>query len=65
LPIGQGIGYGASFVNEMIALVSAWPSGTWTPSFTDGLAVQAVCDAIELSASSRRWVAVSEITGQR
>jgi predicted dehydrogenase len=64
-PIGQGIGYGASFVNEMIALFSAWPSGTWTPSFTDGLAVQAVCDAIELSASSRRWVAVSEITGQR
>jgi predicted dehydrogenase len=47
----------------MADLLSAWPSGTWTPSFTDGLAVQAVCDAMELSAKERRWVAVSEITG--
>jgi hypothetical protein len=27
------------------------------------MAVQAVCDAIEVSAGERRWVAVSEITG--
>jgi predicted dehydrogenase len=32
------------------------------PSFADGLAVQAVCDAIELSAAERRWVTVAEIT---
>jgi len=64
-PIGQGVGYGASFVNEVVDLLSAWPSGAWTPSFADGMAVQAVCDAMEVSANQRRWVAVSEITGER
>jgi predicted dehydrogenase len=64
-PIGQGVGYGASFVNEIVNLLSAWPSGAWTPSFADGMAVQAVCDAMEVSANERRWVAVSEITGER
>jgi hypothetical protein len=29
------------------------------------MAVQAVCDAMEVSANQRRWVAVSEITGER
>jgi predicted dehydrogenase len=63
-PIGQGIGYGASFVNEVVDLLTAWPDGKWTPSFADGMAVQAVCDAMELSAGQRRWVTVSEITGE-
>jgi predicted dehydrogenase len=62
-PIGQGIGYGASFVNEVVDLLTAWPDGRWTPNFADGMAVQAVCDAMEMSASQRRWVTVSEITG--
>ena len=61
-PIGQGVGYGASFVNQAAELMTAWSSGTWCPSFADGAAVQAVCDAIERSASEKRWVAVSEIT---
>jgi len=60
-PLGQGIGYGASFVNQTIDLLAAWPSGIWTPGFAEGLAVQAVCEAIEASVSQRRWVAVSEI----
>ena len=61
-PIGQGIGYGETFVNQAVDLVRAWPSGAWSPSFADGLAVQAVCDAMELSAAERRWVSVAEIT---
>ena len=61
-PIGQGIGYGETFVNQAVDLLRAWPSGAWTPSFADGMAVQAVCDAIELSAGEKRWVRVAEIT---
>ena len=61
-PIGQGIGYGETFVNQAVDLVTAWPNGSWTPSFADGLAVQAVCDAMERSAGERRWVSISEIT---
>jgi predicted dehydrogenase len=62
-PIGQGIGYGASLVNQAVDLLTDWPSGTWTPSFADGLAVQAVCEAMEVSARDRRWVRVAEVTG--
>ena len=61
-PIGQGIGYGETFINQTVDLMTAWPTGIWTPSFADGLAVQAVCDAIERSAGERRWVGVAEIT---
>jgi predicted dehydrogenase len=61
-PIGQGIGYGETFVYQAVDLVRDWASGSWTPSFADGLAVQAVCEAIEISAAERRWVAVTEIT---
>lgn len=64
-PIGQGIGYGETFVNQAIDLVHAWPSGAWSPSFADGLAVQAVCDAMERSAAERRWVGIQEITNAR
>jgi len=61
-PIGQGIGYGETFVYQAVDLVRGWASGSWTPSFADGLAVQAVCEAIEVSAAERRWVTVREIT---
>ena len=62
-PIGQGIGYGETFVYQAVDLVRGWANGSWTPSFADGLAVQAVCEAMEVSAAERRWVAVREITG--
>jgi hypothetical protein len=52
----------ASFVNQVLDLLAAWPSGVWSPDFADGVAVQAICEAMEVSASQRRWVAVSEIT---
>jgi len=61
-PIGQGVGYGSSFVNQFADLLEAWPKGPWDPDFRQGLAVQGVCDAIERAAVERRWVKVSEIT---
>jgi predicted dehydrogenase len=60
-PVGQGVGYGASFVNHFGDLLERWPDGPWEPDFAQGAAVQAVCDAIERSAAARRWVKVSEI----
>lgn len=61
-PIGQGIGYGASFVNQAGDLLRAWPDGVWEPDFGVGQAVQAVCEAIERAAVERRWVDVAEVT---
>jgi predicted dehydrogenase len=60
-PIGQGVGYGSSFVNQFADLLQAWPNGPWDPDFRQGLAVQGVCDAIERAAAERRWVRVEEI----
>jgi predicted dehydrogenase len=54
--IGQGIGYGASFVNLVGELLAAWPTGPWVPSLATGLRVQRVCDAMEHSARERSWV---------
>lgn len=62
-PIGQGVGYGASFVNQAAALLEQWPNGEWTPGLDTGLAVQATCEAIERAAAQRRWVDVAEVTG--
>jgi len=63
-PIGQGVGYGASFANQVADLLEGWPDAPWSPGFREAAAVQAVCDAMELSAAQNRWVAVSEVTGQ-
>ena len=60
-PIGQGIGYGASFVNQAADLLEQWPDGPWAPDLTTGLKVQAVCEAIERASAERRWVAVAEV----
>jgi predicted dehydrogenase len=61
-PIGQGIGYGASFVNQAADLLERWPDGPWAPDLMTGLKVQAVCEAIERAAAERRWVEVSEVS---
>jgi len=61
--IGQGVGYGASFVNQAADLLEQWPDGTWSPDFATGLEVQAGCEAIERAAAERRWVALDEIRG--
>jgi predicted dehydrogenase len=60
-PLGQGVGYGSSFVNQVCDLLERWPAGPWTPDLADGLAVQAICTAAERSVEERRWVAVSEV----
>jgi predicted dehydrogenase len=62
-PIGQGVGYGSSFVNQIADLLETWPSGPWHPDFADAARTQAVCEAIERSAKEGRWVAVREIEG--
>jgi len=56
--IGQGVGYGASFVNLVGDLLSAWPDGPWRPGLDVGLRVQTVCDALERSAAESRWVSL-------
>ena len=63
-PIGQGVGYGASFANQVADLLEGWPDTPWVPGFREAAAVQAVCDTMELSATQNRWVAVSEVTSQ-
>jgi len=62
-PIGQGVGYGSSFVNQVADLLEGWPEAPWEPGFGEGAAAQAVCAAIEASAAQGRWVAVTEVTG--
>jgi hypothetical protein len=56
------VGYGASFVNQAADLLAQWPDGQWSPDLDAGLRVQAVCEAIELAATQRRWVDVAEIS---
>ena len=62
-PIGQGVGYDASFINQVCDLAQAWPEHAWQPGFVEGAAVAGVCDAMERSAREHRWVAVKEIVG--
>ncbi|MGH3001951.1 MAG: Gfo/Idh/MocA family protein, partial [Gaiellaceae bacterium] len=62
-PIGQGVGYGTSFVNQAADLLERWPDGPWEPDLEQGARVQAVCEAIERAAASSRWVSVTEVTG--
>jgi predicted dehydrogenase len=62
-PIGQGVGYDASFINQAADLAAAWPDRPWSPGFGDGASVAAVCESMERSASERRWVPVAEVTG--
>ena len=62
-PLGQGVGYGSSFGNQVADLLEGWPDAPWSPGFRQGAAVQAVCDAMEASAAQDRWVAVGEIAG--
>lgn len=61
-PIGQGVGYGTSFVNQAADLLERWPDGPWEPGFEWGAAAQAVCEAMERAAAERRWVRVDEVT---
>jgi predicted dehydrogenase len=62
-PIGQGIGYGATFVNQAADHLERWPDGPWEPDLAQGARVQRVCEALERAAAEERWVSVEEIAG--
>jgi predicted dehydrogenase len=57
-PVGQGIGYGASFVNQLAGHLERWPDGPWEPDLESAVRVQAVCDAMERAADTGSWIAV-------
>jgi predicted dehydrogenase len=60
-PIGQGVGYGMTFVAQAADLLERWPDGPWQPDLAHGARVQAVCESIERAAAERRWVRVGEV----
>jgi predicted dehydrogenase len=60
-PIGQGVGYDASLINQVADLAATWEARNWSPDFSVGAQVAAVCAAMERSVADRRWVSVSEI----
>jgi predicted dehydrogenase len=62
-PVGQGVGYGVSFVSQAADLLERWPDGPWEPGLDHGARVQAVCEAMERAAAERRWVRVDEVVG--
>ena len=61
-PIGQGVGYDASLINQVCDLAANWEAREWSPDFAVGASVAAVCAAMERSVADRRWVTVEEIT---
>jgi len=53
-PAGHGLGYEHGFTHQVVDLVTAIAAGeNPTPSFSDGLQVQRVLDAVERSAADR------------
>jgi predicted dehydrogenase len=60
-PIGQGVGYDASLINQVADLAATWQDHQWSPDFSVGANVVAVCTAMERAVSDRRWVSVREI----
>jgi predicted dehydrogenase len=60
-PIGQGIGYGMTFVAQAADLLERWPEGPWEPDLVHGARVQAVCEAMERSAAEQRWIRVADV----
>ncbi len=58
-PLGQGVGYDASLVNQAADLAAAWPDGSYEPDFVQGAAVVDVCAAMERSAAERHWIHVA------
>jgi predicted dehydrogenase len=60
-PVGQGVGYGMTFVAQAADLLERWPEGPWEPDLAHGARVQAVCEAMERSAAEQRWIRVAEV----
>jgi predicted dehydrogenase len=56
-PAGHMLGYEHAFTHQVVDLVDAIAAGhTPTPAFSDGLAVQRVLEAVEISAHRGAWV---------
>ena len=60
-PIGQGVGYDASLINQAADLAAAWESRSWDPDFAQGARVAAVCAAMEQSVARRAWADVGPV----
>jgi predicted dehydrogenase len=60
-PIGQGVGYDASLINQAADLAARWGSRDWVPDFAEGARVAAVCAAMEESVVRRGWVDVAPV----
>lgn len=61
-PAGHTIGFEHTFTHEMLELVTAISEGRQpSPSFHDGVACQAVLEAVERSVTERRWVTLEEM----
>lgn len=61
-PIGQGIGYDASFVNQVATLADQWRDHRWAPGFDVGARIARVCSAMERSTGEHRWISIDEVT---
>jgi predicted dehydrogenase len=64
-PAALGLGAETGFVNQLCDLLERWPDGPWAPDLEDALRTLAVCVAMERSADSGRWTAVSEVEDAR
>ncbi len=59
-PPGHGLGYEHAFTHQVVDLVTAIADGTDpAPTFADGLQVQRVLGAVELSSDTRAWQAIT------
>lgn len=57
-PLGQGVGYDASLINQAADLAAGWGSRDWSPDFRQGARVASTCAAMEESAAKGQWVDV-------
>ncbi|EXX87114.1 dehydrogenase [Paenibacillus darwinianus] len=61
-PAGHTIGYGQTFTHEVVELLHAIAADRQpVPNFRDGVACQAVLEAVERSIVERRWVGIEEM----
>lgn len=61
-PPGHTIGYEHTFVHEVLELMEALQEDRQpVPNFHDGVKCQQVLEAVDLSITERRWVAINEL----
>ena len=62
-PAGHIIGFGDTFVHEVLDFLNAIEEGKRaSPDFHDGLRCQEILVAVDRSIEERRWVRVAELT---